>query len=183
MVQDDPSKRPTMGQAVERFDSIRQNLSTWKLRSRVTARDEGPFEHMYHGAAHWRRRIGFIVKRVSAIPRLPQWSAPLRFRSAPHWHSYDHKHMKSRDIEWADEFSVCNYLCIERLLIMYTANGWQWGKSLVATQTSIPLTIFLSSALQFPHISFLLPARRWSWDCNIYPCVTWIYAIAWTRGV
>lgn len=72
MVQDDPSKRPTMGQAVERFDSIRQNLSTWKLRSRVTARDEGPFEHMYHGAAHWRRRIGFIVKRVSAIPRLPQ---------------------------------------------------------------------------------------------------------------
>ncbi|KAG1767444.1 hypothetical protein EDD22DRAFT_875894 [Suillus occidentalis] len=72
MVQNDPSKRPTMEQAVERFDTIRQNLSTWKLRSRVTARDEGPLEHMYHGAAHWRRRIGFIVKRVSAVPRLPQ---------------------------------------------------------------------------------------------------------------
>ncbi|KAG2364056.1 kinase-like domain-containing protein [Suillus spraguei] len=72
MVQDDPSKRPTMEQAVERFDSIRQNLSTWKLRSRVTARDEGPFEHVYRGTAHWRRRIGFIVSRVSAIPRLPQ---------------------------------------------------------------------------------------------------------------
>ncbi|KAG1753331.1 kinase-like domain-containing protein [Suillus lakei] len=72
MVQDDPSKRPTMEQAVERFDSIRENLSTWKLRSRVTARDEGPFEHAYHGAAHWRRRIGFIVKRVSAIPVPPQ---------------------------------------------------------------------------------------------------------------
>lgn len=72
MVQDDPSKRPTMEQAVERFDSIRQHLSTWKLRSRVTARDEGPFEHMYRGAAHWKRRISFIVSRVSAIPRLPQ---------------------------------------------------------------------------------------------------------------
>ncbi|KIK41252.1 hypothetical protein CY34DRAFT_806284 [Suillus luteus UH-Slu-Lm8-n1] len=72
MVQNDPSKRPTMEQAVEQFDTIRQSLSTWKLRSRVTARDEGPLEHMYHGAAHWRRRIGFIVKRVSAVPRLPQ---------------------------------------------------------------------------------------------------------------
>ncbi|KAG2101353.1 uncharacterized protein F5147DRAFT_581638 [Suillus discolor] len=72
MVQDDPSKRPTMGQVVERFDLIRQTLSTWKLWSRVTARDEGPFRCMYHGTAHWRRRIGFIVRRVSAIPRLPQ---------------------------------------------------------------------------------------------------------------
>ncbi|KAG0696947.1 kinase-like domain-containing protein [Suillus ampliporus] len=72
MVQDDPSKRPTMEQAVERFDLIRQNLNTWKLRSRVTAINEGPFEHVYRGAAHWRRRIGFIVKRVSATPRLPQ---------------------------------------------------------------------------------------------------------------
>lgn len=70
MVQDDPSKRPTMEQAVERFDSLRQNLSTWKLRSRVTDKDEDPFERLYRGAAHWRRRIGFIVKRVSAIPHL-----------------------------------------------------------------------------------------------------------------
>jgi hypothetical protein len=70
MVQDDPNARPTMEQVVERFDSIRRNLSTWKLRSRVTDRDEGPFEHLYRGAAHWKRRVGFIVKRVSAVPRL-----------------------------------------------------------------------------------------------------------------
>jgi hypothetical protein len=69
MVQDDPNARPTMEQAVERFDSIRRNLSTWKLRSRVTDRDEGPFEHLHRGATHWKRRIGFIVKRVSAVPR------------------------------------------------------------------------------------------------------------------
>jgi len=75
MVRDDPSKRPTMEQAVERFDSIRQYLSTWKLRSRVIDKDEGPFEHLYRGAAHWKRRIGFIAKRVPATPRLSAYTA------------------------------------------------------------------------------------------------------------
>ncbi|KIK41256.1 hypothetical protein CY34DRAFT_13149 [Suillus luteus UH-Slu-Lm8-n1] len=76
MMQDDPSKRPTMEQAVERFDSIKQRLCTWKLRSRVTTRDEGHFEHVYYGAAHWRRRIGFIVFRVSALPPAPRQVPP-----------------------------------------------------------------------------------------------------------
>ncbi|KAG1885163.1 hypothetical protein F4604DRAFT_1648090 [Suillus subluteus] len=69
MVQDDPSRRPTMEAVVKRFDSIRQKLSTWKLRSRVISVEDGLLENMYYGTAHWRRRIGFIVKRVSAIPR------------------------------------------------------------------------------------------------------------------
>ncbi|KAG1848167.1 kinase-like domain-containing protein [Suillus tomentosus] len=70
MVQDDPRKRPTMDAVVERFESIRQQLSTWKLRSRVISKDEGPFENLYRGVTHWSRRIGFIVKRTPAIPRL-----------------------------------------------------------------------------------------------------------------
>ncbi|KAG2367123.1 hypothetical protein BDR07DRAFT_1351562 [Suillus spraguei] len=70
MVQDDPHKRPTMEVVVERFESIRQQLSTWKLRSRIISQDEGPFEHLYRGVTHWSRRIGFIVKRAPAVPRL-----------------------------------------------------------------------------------------------------------------
>lgn len=70
MVNDDPCKRPTMEVVVERFESIRQQLSTWKLRSRVISQDEGPFENLYHGVTHWSRRIGFIVKRAPAVPRL-----------------------------------------------------------------------------------------------------------------
>lgn len=69
MVQDDPHKRPTMEVVVERFESIRQQLSTWKLRSRVISQDEGPFENIYRGVTHWSRRIGFIVKRAPAVPR------------------------------------------------------------------------------------------------------------------
>jgi hypothetical protein len=70
MVNDDPRKRPTMEVVVERFESIRQQLRTWKLRSRVISQDEGPFENLYHGVTHWSRRIGFIVKRAPAVPRL-----------------------------------------------------------------------------------------------------------------
>jgi hypothetical protein len=72
MVQNDPKSRPTMNVVVERFDTIRQQLSSWKLRSRVIARNEDIFETVYRSAAHWRRRIGFIVKRAPAVPRLQE---------------------------------------------------------------------------------------------------------------
>lgn len=68
MVQDNPSGRPTMEAVVQQFDSIRQRLSTWKLRSRVISVEDGLLENMYYGTTHWRRRIGFIARRVSAIP-------------------------------------------------------------------------------------------------------------------
>jgi len=39
MVQDDPTKRPSMEEVVTRFSEIRGKLSTWKLRSRISRRD------------------------------------------------------------------------------------------------------------------------------------------------
>ncbi|KAG1751902.1 hypothetical protein EDB19DRAFT_1206914 [Suillus lakei] len=72
MVRNDPNTRPTMNVVVERFDLIRQQLSTWKLRSRVIARDEDMFETLYSSTAHWRRRIGFIVGRAPALPRFQE---------------------------------------------------------------------------------------------------------------
>ena len=43
MVQDDPKKRPTMDEVVERFDKIRASLSWWILRKRlVPLEDEFP---------------------------------------------------------------------------------------------------------------------------------------------
>ena len=69
MIQDDPTKRPTMEEVVARFEIIRKNLSSWKLRSRVVKKMDFPFTP-YRTVAHWTRRFGFIVKRVPAIPRL-----------------------------------------------------------------------------------------------------------------
>ena len=38
MVQNDPTKRPTMDEVVTRFSEIRGDLNTWKLRSVITRR-------------------------------------------------------------------------------------------------------------------------------------------------
>ena len=40
MVQDDPAKRPTMDEVVQRFDKIRASLSWWTLRRRLVPLDE-----------------------------------------------------------------------------------------------------------------------------------------------
>lgn len=68
MVQDDPKKRPNMDEVVARFETIRASLSSWKLRSRVVPRKDMFYHGIIHGAKHWIRRIGFVVKRVPPIP-------------------------------------------------------------------------------------------------------------------
>ena len=40
MVQDDPSKRPSMEEAKVRFERIRDSLSWWTLRSQVVYRSD-----------------------------------------------------------------------------------------------------------------------------------------------
>ncbi|KAF8836449.1 hypothetical protein BDN67DRAFT_936726 [Paxillus ammoniavirescens] len=71
MVQQDPSKRPTMDEVVERFDTIQAGLRSWKLRSRVVDKREGILEGVIRGTSHWIRRIGFVVRGVPAVPRRP----------------------------------------------------------------------------------------------------------------
>jgi len=70
MVQEDPSKRPTATEVVERFDKIRMSLSSWKLRSRVVKNDDLWPLGVYRSIAHWFRRIGFITTRTSPVPVL-----------------------------------------------------------------------------------------------------------------
>lgn len=69
MVQDDPTKRPTMDEVVTRFDAIQKGLSWWKLRSRVSPRKDDFLTSFPHMIGHWRRKIEFIIRRVPAIPR------------------------------------------------------------------------------------------------------------------
>lgn len=71
MIQPDPTKRPKMNEVVTRFDDVRRGLSIWKLRSRVVDIDEDIFERVVRTTSHWKRRIGFIARRVPAVPSLP----------------------------------------------------------------------------------------------------------------
>jgi hypothetical protein len=68
MVQDDPTKRPTMDQVIVRFEIIRKGLSSWKLRSRVVDRTDSFIGGVGRSMKHWKRRFRYITAGVSPIP-------------------------------------------------------------------------------------------------------------------
>lgn len=68
MIQADPAKRPKMDEVVARFDGIRRGLSQRMLRSRVVDVDEDLFERVVRTTSHWKRRVGFVARRIPAIP-------------------------------------------------------------------------------------------------------------------
>ncbi|KAJ8515361.1 hypothetical protein ONZ45_g7197 [Pleurotus djamor] len=68
MTQSDPTKRPTIGQVIERFEEIRSKLSTWTLRSRVIEVNESYFSKVYRGIGHWKRKFLFVLRNVPPVP-------------------------------------------------------------------------------------------------------------------
>lgn len=70
MVQDDPSKRPTIDDVVTRFEEIRRSLGWWKLRSRIVlkAEDEVFGVRTLRDVSHIFYTIGDILLRRKAIP-------------------------------------------------------------------------------------------------------------------
>ncbi|KAJ8509195.1 hypothetical protein ONZ45_g8608 [Pleurotus djamor] len=69
MTQTDPAQRPTMDEVVQRFDVICQELSTWKLRSRVVKTKDSAIASVFRSIGHWNRRIRFMVQGVPPIPQ------------------------------------------------------------------------------------------------------------------
>ncbi|KAJ7467103.1 kinase-like domain-containing protein [Mycena latifolia] len=69
MVQEDPTKRPSIDDIVRRFSGIKSGLSEWKLRSPVT--DIQPNRSLFslvRSTAFWTRQLYFIARRIPAIP-------------------------------------------------------------------------------------------------------------------
>ncbi|KAJ6507289.1 kinase-like domain-containing protein [Mycena vitilis] len=66
MVNDDPSKRPTMDEVVDRFEDAVQKLSIWKLRSRV-AKDKHHIGFLL-SISHWIRKVRLVLGRYPEIP-------------------------------------------------------------------------------------------------------------------
>ncbi|KAH8825678.1 kinase-like domain-containing protein [Flagelloscypha sp. PMI_526] len=76
MVHDNPAKRPTMSQAVERLTNIRKRLWWWQLRSRLRDTSENPFESLAYDLWHWLWTFKRILFRTPAIPtphEAPWW--------------------------------------------------------------------------------------------------------------
>lgn len=68
MVQEDPTKRPKMDEVIVRFSEIKSNLSTWKLRSRITPRNELWPVTVWRSVSHWCRTVTYVLTRKAAIP-------------------------------------------------------------------------------------------------------------------
>ncbi len=68
MVQDDPTKRPTMDEVVARFSEIRGKLSSWKLRSRIARKNELWPVTAWRSVRHWYRTVGYVLACKAAIP-------------------------------------------------------------------------------------------------------------------
>ncbi|KAJ3527136.1 hypothetical protein NM688_g8170 [Phlebia brevispora] len=68
MVQDDPSKRPSMDEVVRRFAEIQRSLSWWKLHSRLVPQGETGTDKIYRSTKHAFRTIGYIATLRSAVP-------------------------------------------------------------------------------------------------------------------
>ena len=68
MVQEDPTKRPTMDEVVTRVSEIKKKLSTWKSRSRMVRKKEFWPLKVWRTVGHWYRTIGYVLGRKPAIP-------------------------------------------------------------------------------------------------------------------
>jgi hypothetical protein len=68
MVQNDPTKRPTMDEVVTRFFEIRGKHSAWKLWSRIARKNELWPVTVWKSVGHWYRTVGFVLGRKAAIP-------------------------------------------------------------------------------------------------------------------
>ncbi|KAJ7144698.1 kinase-like domain-containing protein [Mycena filopes] len=67
MVQADPLQRPTMDEVVSRFEKIRKNLSSWKLRSRVAIKEDKAYQPLLI-IRHWYRRVRYLLLRIPSVP-------------------------------------------------------------------------------------------------------------------
>lgn len=68
MVQDDPSKRPTMAEVLIQFDEIRSRLGWWKLTSRLVRKDEPTSTRITAPVRHFLRTAVDTLAFRSALP-------------------------------------------------------------------------------------------------------------------
>ncbi|KAJ6594505.1 hypothetical protein B0H19DRAFT_1095819 [Mycena capillaripes] len=68
MVNPNPEERPSIDEVVASFDKIVSGLSSWKLRSWARRKQEYVVLSIPRIVRHWCRQIGYVVRRVPAIP-------------------------------------------------------------------------------------------------------------------
>jgi len=71
MTKDDPARRPTIEEVIKRFARISTSLSTSKLRSAITLKDDPATVTALQRARQFIRTLLYVVHRRAAIPHPP----------------------------------------------------------------------------------------------------------------
>ncbi|KAL4246878.1 hypothetical protein ABKN59_008812 [Abortiporus biennis] len=77
MMQNEPSKRPTIHEVAGSWDTIRRSLSSWRLRLRRVDRGETIIEYVAESARHIFRIGRYIAQGYNAIPTMSEDYAKL----------------------------------------------------------------------------------------------------------
>ncbi len=68
MTDENPAKRPTIEEVVEKFDDIRRSLSTVKLRFTIISKNDPIIFTMFRHARQLTRTLLYVIQRRPAIP-------------------------------------------------------------------------------------------------------------------
>jgi hypothetical protein len=68
LTDEDPAKRPTIEEVVERFDTICRSLSTVELHSLITSKNDPTLFAMFRYAIQLTRTLLRVIRRRPAIP-------------------------------------------------------------------------------------------------------------------
>ena len=68
MTDEDPAKRPTIEDVIEKFDEIRSSLSSVKLRSPIISKKEPTLFTIFRHARRLTRTLFYVIQRIPAVP-------------------------------------------------------------------------------------------------------------------
>ena len=68
MTDENPAKRPTIEEVIEKFERIRSSLSTIKLRSPIISKKDPRIFTVFRHARQLTRTFLYVIQRIPAVP-------------------------------------------------------------------------------------------------------------------
>ena len=71
MTDENPAKRPTIEEVIEKFDEIHSSLSTVKLRSPIISKKDPTIFTIFRHARQLTRSLLYVTQHMPAVPVPP----------------------------------------------------------------------------------------------------------------
>ncbi len=71
MTDENPAKRPTIEEVIEKLDEIRSSLSTVRLRSPIISKNDPTISTIFRHARQLTRTLLYVIQQIPAVPVPP----------------------------------------------------------------------------------------------------------------